>query len=292
QHVHLAGRRPLGDLTRQLDQLVGGVAAGADDDNDLVARLLGADGPPRRRHDARGVGHAGAAELLHDQRHDRQLLGRGALSERATAEHSSWGGGPLPGRGPPTPRTAVLPPPRPCAKIEAHRGRDVPRSANDSRDATMPRNFYEVLGVERNASEADIKKAYRKLSRQYHPDRNPGDKGAEAKFKEVQEAYDVLGDKAKRAQYDRWGFEPPGGAGGEGGFRWSTGPGGFDSSSFDPGDLADLFGRMGGAGVDLGDLFGRRSSRGHTRRAHPQEVEADVTIPFLTAALGGSVSLS
>ena len=67
QHVHLAGRRLLADLAGQLDQLVGGVAAGADDDDDLIAGLLGADGPPGRRHDPLGGRHAGAAELLHDK---------------------------------------------------------------------------------------------------------------------------------------------------------------------------------------------------------------------------------
>ena len=67
----------------------------------------------------------------------------------------------------------------------------------------MPRDPYEVLGVARSASEDDIKKAYRKLARQFHPDRNPGDKQAETKFKEVQEAYDLVSDKEKRAQYDQ-----------------------------------------------------------------------------------------
>src|SRR2546428_8665268 len=75
----------------------------------------------------------------------------------------------------------------------------------------MARDYYETLGVERNASEQKIKKAYRKLAREYHPDRNPGDKQAEARFKEVQDAYDVLSDKNKRAQYDRFGFVGPDG---------------------------------------------------------------------------------
>src|SRR3989442_11371935 len=101
----------------------------------------------------------------------------------------------------------------------------------------MPRDFYEVLGVAKDASEEDIKKAYRKLARQHHPDRNPGDKQAEARFKEVQDAYDILGDKAKREQYDRFGFAGPGpGPGGPGGgrtFHWEGGapfggPGGVD----------------------------------------------------------------
>ena len=96
----------------------------------------------------------------------------------------------------------------------------------------MPRDYYEVLGVARDAPEADIKKAYRKLARQYHPDRNPGDKQAEAKFKEVQVAYDVLSDKTKRSNYDRFGTAEPGAGfrGGRGGepFHWgSGGPGGF-----------------------------------------------------------------
>src|SRR5438132_10887258 len=90
----------------------------------------------------------------------------------------------------------------------------------------MARDYYETLGVKRNASEEEIKKSYRKLARQYHPDRNPGDKQAETHFKEVQDAYDVLSDKAKRAQYDRFGFAGPdggfGGAGPGGGPRGQT----------------------------------------------------------------------
>src|SRR2546429_7054913 len=99
----------------------------------------------------------------------------------------------------------------------------------------MPRDYYEVLGVKREASDDEIKKAYRKLARQHHPDRNPGDKQAETRFKEVQDAYDVLSDKNKRAQYDRFGFAGPAGGfpGGPGGtpFHWGgAGPGGFQSA--------------------------------------------------------------
>lgn len=155
----------------------------------------------------------------------------------------------------------------------------------------MPRDFYEVLGVPRDASESDIKKAYRKLARQHHPDRNPGDKNAEARFKEVQEAYDVLHDKDKRSQYDRFGFAGPGG--GQGPFHAGgrAGPGGFEFQGINPEDLESILGAFGGG---MGDIFGRRAGgRGRGRAARPPEsVEAEVAIPFLRAALGGTVSLN
>src|SRR3954462_715719 len=99
----------------------------------------------------------------------------------------------------------------------------------------MPRDYYEVLGVQRGASDDEIKKAYRNLARKYHPDRNPGDKQAEANFKEVQDAYDVLSDKAKRAQYDRFGFAGPQPGAGPGGFHWGGGfPGNGGGFQVDP----------------------------------------------------------
>jgi DnaJ-class molecular chaperone len=166
----------------------------------------------------------------------------------------------------------------------------------------MPRDYYEVLGVKREASEEEIKRAYRKLARQYHPDRNPGDKQAESRFKEVQEAYDVLSDKPKRTQYDRFGFVgagAPGGSGGPGGqtFHWGGGgPGGFEQ--MDPGAAADILRNLfggGGAGEPegFGEIFGQARPNRRGRRARPAtEVEAEVTITFETAALGGSVGLN
>jgi curved DNA-binding protein len=154
----------------------------------------------------------------------------------------------------------------------------------------MPRDYYEVLGVPRNASEADIKKAYRKLARQYHPDRNPGDKQAEARFKEAQEAYDVLNDKPKREQYDRFGFAGPS-MGGQGPFRAEGSPGGFEFQGVNPEDLESILGAFGGGG-GFSEMFGRRG-RGRSRTARaPDTVEAEVAIPFTTAALGGTVSLN
>ncbi|HEY1190518.1 MAG TPA: J domain-containing protein [Gemmata sp.] len=168
----------------------------------------------------------------------------------------------------------------------------------------MPRDPYEVLGVSKSATAEEINKAHRKLSKKYHPDRNPGDKQADANYKEVQSAHDILGDPAKKEQYDRYGFAGtqsgfPGGGGfpgGAGGFGGGF-PGGAGGPQLDPEAaqrLFDLFGGgMGGAGgPDLGDLFGggRRKSRPKGRpRAEP--IESEVTVPFDVAANGGSVAL-
>ncbi len=167
----------------------------------------------------------------------------------------------------------------------------------------MARDYYDILGVKKSATDDEIKKAYRKLAREFHPDRNPGDKKAEAKFKEVQEAYDILSDQTKRSQYDRFGrVGPDGGAGGPGGggFHWQWGGPG-DAQQMDPNAAADIFRQFfggGGAGgpADIGDieeLLGQRTRGGRRRRAAPApEVESEVTIPFLTAALGGTININ
>ena len=159
----------------------------------------------------------------------------------------------------------------------------------------MPRDYYEVLGVERNAAAADIKKAYRKLARQHHPDRNPGDKDAAKKFKELQDAYDILNDETKRAQYDQFGFAGPAAGGMPGGSF--GGGGGFDQSTLEEMLRRSGFGGGGAAGgIDLGEILGglggRRGSTGRGRRPRPVEaVESEATIPFQTAALGGKIGL-
>lgn len=125
-------------------------------------------------------------------------------------------------------------------------------------------DFYKALGVSEDASESDIKKAYRKLSRKYHPDLNPGDAAAEKKFKEISEAYDVLSDKKQREEYDqirRYGASGMGGFGG----------GGFGGSSYTGYPGADAFGGFsnGGAGINIDDLLGGLfgGSAGGSRRS-------------------------
>ena len=138
------------------------------------------------------------------------------------------------------------------------------------------RDYYEVLGVDRGADDATLKKAYRKLAKKYHPDMNPGDKEAEAKFKEATEAYGVLSDPDKRRQYDQFGhaaFENGGGGAGAGGF------GGFD---YGGGDMGDIFGDI------FGDLFGgggsrRRANNGPMKGAN---LRAVVHITFEEAVFG------
>ncbi len=120
------------------------------------------------------------------------------------------------------------------------------------------RDYYEMLGLSRDASEEEVKKAYRRQAMQYHPDRNPGDKEAEEKFKQASEAYEVLIDPKKRSTYDRFGHEGLGDTFSRGGFQWSD----FTHAT----DFEDIFENLFGEGF-VGDIFGRRS---RTREAGPQ----------------------
>src|SRR5471030_2374192 len=110
------------------------------------------------------------------------------------------------------------------------------------------KDYYELLGVAKTASADDLKKAYRKLAMQHHPDRNPGDKKAEEKFKELSHAYDILSDEQKRAAYDRFGHEAFQGAGGGGFHPGAGGAEGFDFSSSFADIFEDLFGMRGQGG--------------------------------------------
>ncbi|MBP3535025.1 MAG: DnaJ domain-containing protein, partial [Muribaculaceae bacterium] len=126
------------------------------------------------------------------------------------------------------------------------------------------RDYYEVLGVSKSASADEIKKAYRKAALKYHPDKNPGDKAAEEKFKEAAEAYDVLSDPEKRQKYDQFGHSmgPQGFPGGGGGF------GGFSSGGFTMEDIFSQFGDIFGGRFNGGG-FGGASGRGTARGRKP-----------------------
>lgn len=153
----------------------------------------------------------------------------------------------------------------------------------------LEKDYYAVLGVAKDAEADAIKKAYRTLARRYHPDANTGDADAEARFKEVSEAYDVLSDDKKRTEYDEmrayassgFGGRPPGGGfGGPGGFA----PGG-GGATFTSADLGDLFGQ-GGLGDVLGGLFGGRQPSGGRRQRRGADLESEVTISFRDAIDG------
>jgi DnaJ-class molecular chaperone len=162
------------------------------------------------------------------------------------------------------------------------------------------KDYYSTLGVEKTASEKEIKQAFRKLARKYHPDVNPGDKGAESRFKEINEAHEVLSDPEKRRKYDELGanwrqYEQAGPAAGQpgGAWNWSTGGGGFRTMTED--EMAEMFG--GDAGSPFSDFFqtffggggGRteRRGRGRARQQQGRDVEHDFELDLESAAQGG-----
>ena len=155
------------------------------------------------------------------------------------------------------------------------------------RDKTMAENkrdYYEVLGLSKGAGEDEIKKAYRQLAKKYHPDLNPGDKEAEAKFKEVNEAYAVLSDAEKKARYDQYGFAgvDPSMGGGESGFS------GFSGGGFDFGDLGDIFGSFFGGGMGG---FGSGASR-RNMAIDGEDILYRVTLSFEEAVFGCKKEIS
>ncbi len=152
------------------------------------------------------------------------------------------------------------------------------------------RDYYEVLGIQKSATADEIKKAYRKLAVKYHPDRNPGNKEAEEKFKEATEAYEVLSDDQKRPIYDQYGFAGLDGMGGGGG------AGGY-SHAFH--DFSDLFGGMGGMGGGFSDIFenifgggGRSSRRRPDEPSQGQSLRYDLNISFKDAVYGTKAEIS
>ncbi len=178
------------------------------------------------------------------------------------------------------------------------------------------KDYYKVLGVDKTASESEIKKTFRKLAKQHHPDANKGNKASEDKFKEINEAYEVIGDKDKRAKYDELyedmksgrfrpgaggGFDPSmyrNGSGGDGGFQytWSSADGGDDFSDF---FNAFFGGGMGGrgrgsTGGGFGDIFGGRTSRGggYDIAQNGRDIEAKVEIGIRQAYKGGEQTVS
>lgn len=154
----------------------------------------------------------------------------------------------------------------------------------------MKKDYYNILGTTKWATEAEIKKSYKKLAMQWHPDRHQGDKKAEEKFKEINEAYQVLGDKEKRQKYDQFGTADFGHMG------WGNAQGGFEGF-----DFGDMFGGRAGASqgfeFDLGDLFGnlhgnRKTSRRQTVYEEENlDMEQVVELPIWDFLLGTKISI-
>ena len=146
------------------------------------------------------------------------------------------------------------------------------------------RDYYEVLGVSKTADAEEIKKAYRKLALEFHPDKNPGDSEAEEKFKEATEAYEVLKDDQRRAQYDRFGHQAPGVGAGAGGFGFET---------FDLSEALNIFSRAFGGGFGFGgfdDLFGGGMRGGRRRRSVNRGGNLEVKLPLTLEEIAEGVT--
>src|SRR5580693_2069112 len=164
---------------------------------------------------------------------------------------------------------------------------------------TTKQDYYELLGVARSAAVKDIRAAYRKLARKYHPDLNPGDKSAEEKFKQIQEAYEVLSDTKKRQVYDQFGFNQPGqgGAAPPGSGYGYSGGGAPDDVHFDFGGFDFGGGAGGGGGTSFRDLFsqvfrGQNAARQATEREPGSDLEFQIEITFAEAMRGAVKKLS
>ncbi len=154
------------------------------------------------------------------------------------------------------------------------------------------KDYYKTLGVEKGASKDDIKKAFRKLAHEHHPDKNKGNAESEKKFKEASEAYSVLSDDNKRAQYDRFGSAGPGGAGfnGNAGGFGGQGFGGFDFSQFTQGGGFSF--NQGGVEFDLGDIFGEFFGGGGRRPRKGRNITVDVELSFKDSIFGTEKEVS
>ena len=152
----------------------------------------------------------------------------------------------------------------------------------------MKRDFYEILGVKKSSSPDEIKKAYRKVAMQFHPDRNPGDKSAEDKFKEAAEAYEILSDTDKRSQYDRFGHQA---------FSPGRGGGGSYGGGMNMDDIFSQFGDIFGDGSPFGSFFGgggqsnRRSSGGRSRGVRGSNLRVKLKLNFEEIAKGTSKTI-